>query len=145
MSAMPAPTRNAPVLRALVCSAVLAGIGTAARAEPPPFTHVVEDARVTRVSDDHPVIRRHTLCVEHPLPAAGFDPVHVDIRLRREPPDYLELLLKPVLQDDGRVCAYFASAVAAEADYTIEIRDMRQFFNQFLYYSGPLLTIPEKK
>lgn len=117
-----------------------------AQAEPPPRTHVVEDARVTReVPYDNTVARTHVLCVEGPLPAQGFDGRHVEIHLRRPPPQHLAVLLRPVVEPDGRVCTSFLTAVAAEPELTIEIRDVRQFWDQVLYYQGPLLAIPDKR
>lgn len=134
------------VLHVLAAAMLLPGAITSAGAKPPPYTHVVENARVTRLSGDDPVHRDHRICVEHPLPEGGFDPAYVDIRLRgNEPGRAIDVLLKPVLQRDGRVCADLAGAVAAEAGYTIEIRDLRRFYDQVLYYSGPLLEIERKK
>lgn len=133
-------------LARLVAVALAAITSTTAQAEPPPRTHVVEDARVTReVPYDHPVARTHRLCVEGPLPAQGFDGRHVEIHLRRPAPQHLEALLRPVVEPDGRVCTSFLTAVAAEPELTIEIRDVRQFWDQYLYYQGPLLAIPDKR
>jgi hypothetical protein len=139
---------------ALTALAVLS-IPGAARAEPPPYaqpaenfltTHGVENAQVTReVLYDHPVYRHHRICVEGPLPAAGFDARYVDIHLRHGEPSQLDVLLKPVVEPDGRVCALVAGAVTVEPELTIEIRDVRQFYDHYLYYEGPLLGIPAKK
>ncbi|GAB6194927.1 hypothetical protein [Lysobacter xanthus] len=139
---------------ALTAVAVLSTSG-AAGAEPPPYTqpaenflttHRVEDAKVTReVLYDHPVFRHHRICVEGPLPAAGFDARYVDIRLRRGEPTQLDVLLKPVVEPNGHVCALVSAAVAIEPQLTIEIRDVRQPYEHDLYYEGPLLAIPAKK
>lgn len=139
---------------ALTTLAVLSTAG-AARAEPPPYpqpaenfltTYTVENAKVTReVIHDHPVYRHHRICVEGPLPAAGFDVRYVDIRLRRGEPSQLDVLLKPVVESDGRVCALLSGAVAIEPELTIGIRDVRQYYDHYLYYEGPLLAIPAKK
>ena len=129
---------------ALAALALLAA-PEAARADPPPYTHIVENARVTReIVYDHPVYRHHRICVEGPLPAEGFDARYVDIHLHRDAPSQLDVLLKPVVEPDGRVCAMVSGAVAVEPDLTIGIRDMRDFWNQYLYYEGPLLGIPAK-
>lgn len=129
---------------ALTALALLSATG-AALADPPPYTHVVENARVTReVVYDHPVYRHHRICVEGPLPAEGFDARYIDIHLHRPAPSQLDMLLKPVVEPNGRVCAIVSGAVAVEPELTIEIRDMRQFYDQYLYYEGPMLAIPAK-
>lgn len=137
------PLTNPTARAALAAIALLVAIP--AWAMVPPWPRPVDNARVTRqLLWDHPAIHLYRICVEGPLPAEGFDVRYVQISLRRPAPQYLDVLLRPTVTPEGHVCAEVTSAIAAEPELGIEIRDARPAQEPVHYYQGPLLAIPDK-
>ena len=132
------------LLTPTVLAAVALLIATPALADVPPWPTPVENARVTREQlSNHPDIHQFRICVEGPLPSEGFDARYIEINLLRSKP-LLDVLLRPTVGADGRVCAEVRTAIAVEQEMDINIRDVRPTHQPVWYYLGPLMAIPDK-